>query len=283
VQDGNYAVHGGMDAVAVRAYMANGAHMMYGRFFMLGMNTIMAAGGGGGNSMVGGPVTGRGNINRLMSIVKMIDLASRAGMFKNSNVIDVIAGLYNSGYNPGDGVGIDVDKDTRQYNNFSSCTYLIHSKGIQVITFKEYNDGRRGGVEIELGYIDGGSGYINFQWVQTITTNDPLGNAKSPYNDPQPPDDDLPFYYTKAELPFVTNKRGFDVIFRDRPKRSLSKDVSWSAELVLVGQKDGYYYPISTLTYGFRIRNGKVQLENIQYKSRPTNFTKGFFYNKKFQ
>jgi len=39
VQDGDYAVHGGIDAVAVRAYMANGAHMMYGLFFMLGMNT----------------------------------------------------------------------------------------------------------------------------------------------------------------------------------------------------------------------------------------------------
>jgi len=52
VQDGDYAVHGGMDAVAVRQFMANGAHGMFGKLLMLGMNTILtAANGGGGNSI----------------------------------------------------------------------------------------------------------------------------------------------------------------------------------------------------------------------------------------
>jgi hypothetical protein len=69
---------------------------------------------------------------------------------------------------------------------------------------------------MQLGYKNA-SGYKNINWVQEISTNAPLGGAKSPYNDPQPPDDNLPFYWTNKELPNYTNTHGYNSIFNDSP------------------------------------------------------------------
>ena len=137
---------------------------------------------------------------------------------------------------------------------------------VQVFTYESTSNGLR----IVLGYKDAGSGLTNFNWVQTIRTNQPLGGATSPYNDPQPPDDNLPFYWTNAELPSYTNQNGFSVIFADRPGRA--GDASWQGELSVVGKNSsGGYQPLQTFTYGFDIKNDTVTLQPLQ-PSTPTDF-----------
>jgi hypothetical protein len=64
------------------------------------------------------------------------------------------------------------------------------------------------------------------QVIQNVYTNVPAGTgtkANKQYLDPQPPDDKKPFYYTDAQLPKITSKSGYDLLFLDDPKRSLLK------------------------------------------------------------
>jgi len=70
---------------------------------------------------------------------------------------------------------------------------------IVVTSFSTDDTATDGGVTIRASYTSHCNCTNALQWVQTITTSFPLGGATSPYNDPQPPDDDLPYYWTRAE------------------------------------------------------------------------------------
>ncbi len=136
--------------------------------------------------------------------------------------------------------------------------------GLTVLRFRLSNRNGSGGLDIKLGYKYTGRGLTNFNFVQTIRTNKPLGGARSPYNDPQPPDDRLPFYWTRAELPGQTNKNGYNVLFSDSPSRPMVNGTTWNAELSVVGRNStGHYVPITTITYGFKIINNSVRLSPI--------------------
>ena len=112
------------------------------------------------------------------------------------------------------------------------------------------------GMEIKLGY-NGEDG--DYQWVQTIDTDSPRDpRIKSPYVDPTPADDDMPYYHKTGNNSFL-NKDGYDVTFYDAPARYGS--ANWSAELSLVkktgrakqGETTSFHYdPIMTLSYGFQ-------------------------------
>lgn len=136
---------------------------------------------------------------------------------------------------------------------------------LTVLNYGVYNGNGTGGLSIKLGFKNYFlSGLTNFNFVQTIRTNVPLGGAHSPYNDPQPPDDNLPFYWTNSELPGQTNQNGFNVLFSDRPSRGMQNGTTWQAELSLVGMNStGRYVPITTITYGFQIINNSVVLSPI--------------------
>lgn len=116
------------------------------------------------------------------------------------------------------------------------------------------------GLEIELLYKDLGSGLSDFNWIQTIHTNDPpdKNGLPSPYNDPQTPDDDKPFYWTDKELPTQNVQPGYDAKFYDRPqrpRRRMLKTIRWQAELSIVGKNaSGHYQAIGTFRYGFKSR-----------------------------
>jgi len=136
--------------------------------------------------------------------------------------------------------------------------------GLTVLNYGVYNGNGAGGLQIQLGYNYTGRGLTNFNFVQTIRTNKPLNAARSPYNDPQPPDDNLPFYWTNAELTSQTNQNGFNVLFSDRPARPMVNGTTWQAELSVVGMNStGNYVPITTITYGFQIINNSVVLSHI--------------------
>ena len=267
VQDGDYAVHGGMDAVAVRAYMANGAHMMYGRFFMLGMNTIMAAGGGGGNSMVGGPVTGRGNINRLMSIVKMIDLASRSGMFKNSNIVDVIAGLYNSGYDPGKNE-IDDYNFTVSESKDGFKKLVVGDATIYYRFQDNIYEGEKHGVNLELYIKVKGSKRVEV--IQTIHTSDNPQERWDGYGER------YPFYHSEKDIAFSNEKNGIggapmrdnfpgsQLYYSDFPGRTSyfyrnqGGRFEWNGSSVIVAQINGIWVPVFTFYWSWQYKEGKT-------------------------
>jgi len=141
------------------------------------------------------------------------------------------------------------------------------------LQFNSYYNGDKYGLNISLGYIDGYDGFTDFNYVQTIRTNKPLGGANSPYNDPQPSDDDLPFYWTNAELPNYTNKDGYDVKFYDNPKRQNENGTWWNAELSVVGRNaNGRYMPLYTISYGFKIVNNRVVRYPITIITQPSDF-----------
>ena len=78
----------------------------------------------------------------------------------------------------------------------------VGSSQIKIDTFSVYDTGSggAGGVTIQAHFIGSCNGYL--RWVQTITTSDPKGGCagpNQPYNDPCPPDDSLPYYWTDAE------------------------------------------------------------------------------------
>ena len=122
----------------------------------------------------------------------------------------------------------------------------------------------RTGVKIKVGYLDFGSGYTDFNWVQTLTTNQPHKQAKGDektYVDGSGPGN-WPYYYEENEIGSHYNFDGYNVNFVDRIRR-YDNDVYVYANLSLVSrnrkEKDDSY--LIEIRYGFRIDNtGKTNL-----------------------
>jgi len=127
---------------------------------------------------------------------------------------------------------------------------------IDIIDFSSVIVGENRGLHIKLG-VSGNGGFSNLNWVQTVRTNRPNGKASSPYNDPQPSDDDLPFYHTNWQIQFMRNTEGYDLIFEDMPRRDGPTQYTyWQGELSLVGEKGGKYYILQTIIYGYEVEPG---------------------------
>jgi RHS repeat-associated protein len=117
-----------------------------------------------------------------------------------------------------------------------------------------------GGVTITLtATVTGTTEYVQYNWVQTITTNDPLPNhpANTPYID-KDPGQASSFYLNPTEASQSTalaHQQGASTIFNDTPTRQYSgTTITWKAHLSLVGVKaDGHYHTLRTIGYGFTI------------------------------
>jgi RHS repeat-associated protein len=151
-------------------------------------------------------------------------------------------------------------------------------KGLTVIKYESYSDNRLAGVKIKLGYNDDKTAEADLQLIQTVTSSDnitPGTKANQPFNDPQPPDDSKPFYWTDSQMPSYTNKDGQDIIFYDEPARSaILNGNRWKGELSVVEKdKDGKYQPIITITYGFKIVGNVARPVSIKI-AEPSKFQK---------
>ncbi|WP_419870250.1 RHS repeat-associated core domain-containing protein [Chryseobacterium sp. CT-SW4] len=148
------------------------------------------------------------------------------------------------------------------------------------IKVKEYetyisNDGSKG-IKVEVIFNSETSKYSNYEWVQTIFTNAPIGggNNYSVYNDPQPGDDNSPYYYTKQDYKDAPHlKNGNQYTFIDAPRRELRNfNVGWRAELSLVGINNTGAHALHTFWYGFNLYPSNhiiaMPIYNIQYKNR---------------
>ncbi|MGE4180758.1 MAG: PASTA domain-containing protein [Limisphaerales bacterium] len=150
---------------------------------------------------------------------------------------------------------------------------------VEKITYEKFTDATRGGLTIKLGakLKDRKPNYPEYRWVQFVTSNVPLGGAaaNAPYNDPQPPDDAKPYYWTDAELPGKQNSGGYDLIFSDQPTRFKSSataafTVSWSADLALVGVSPAggsSYTDLVKISYGFQLSTTGVTLSSLSIGS----------------
>jgi len=120
--------------------------------------------------------------------------------------------------------------------------------------------------------------YSYYRWVQSIKTNrtcDRSPSAPEPpvagtwYNDPYPPDDDMPFYWTNLQYPNHTNisinGEHYDLVFNDHPGLGLfalqEEDPSYIYEfdailqLVGVSSMDSKSYSvIKEFHWGFKQR-----------------------------
>ena len=144
--------------------------------------------------------------------------------------------------------------------------------GLSIQSYGAYST-RGVGVEISASYSDGNSGIANAQYIQTITTNAPLGGAISPYNDPQPGDDNKPFYYTDAELTGQQNINGQDLDFYDRPTRSASANgTTWNGELTLATDSGSGFQPVVTVSYGFEVKGGVAVPTDLKVNSTESTF-----------
>ena len=145
---------------------------------------------------------------------------------------------------------------------------------IKIKKYNSYSDTSTGkqGVEIELVFTSASSKYSDYNWVQTIFTNKPtVGSGYSVYNDPNPGDDSSPYYWTKSEL--STYRNGNDLTFYDKPSRTVNNfNISWRAELSLVGINSSGAHALHTFKYGFNLYSYNhilaMPLYNIDYQNR---------------
>jgi RHS repeat-associated protein len=126
------------------------------------------------------------------------------------------------------------------------------------------------GVSIQLTATVTGSSYANFNWVQTITTNAPLGQnpANTPYID-RDPGQRTSYYLNpseQAQSARAAAAHGASTIFSDNPQRiSSGSTVSWHAHLSLVGIKsDGHYHVLKTFGYGFTMNATGVHIDPLK-------------------
>jgi len=75
------------------------------------------------------------------------------------------------------------------------------------------------------------------RWIQFVSTNVPLGGTSSPYIDPRPNTDKLPFYYTNEDLALYTSGNTLtfdDFSIRDVSRLLTTDPVEWRGNLFLV-------------------------------------------------
>ncbi|WP_317207290.1 RHS repeat-associated core domain-containing protein [Chryseobacterium gwangjuense] len=117
------------------------------------------------------------------------------------------------------------------------------------------------GIHIEVKFTSASEKYSDYQWVQTVGTNDPDGGGSkfTMYNDPHRVDgNNGPFYYAKSDY---TNpdygsriRNGNKYVFTDSPTRGkTAHTIGWRAELSLVGFNSSGAHAVHTLYYGFNL------------------------------
>ncbi|NDJ00120.1 RHS repeat-associated core domain-containing protein [Flavobacterium sp. LaA7.5] len=148
---------------------------------------------------------------------------------------------------------------TSAANTPSTHDYIGKSyKGVTILQYTSHDSrstGRGIGASIIVGYKEEREEKSDIQYVQTARTNFPPEGVTSPYNDPQPADDDKPFYHTDKEIAEDSNIPGQDLVFYDKPSR-YDVGAKWEGELSVVTKGQDGYKPVLTIRYGFEIQKG---------------------------
>lgn len=149
-------------------------------------------------------------------------------------------------YDVTDNAGTKIGKlDVKILNNYYKWTY--NTSGEKVLSR---------GIQMLVGYKDISSGYSDFNWIQTLKTNQPfkLGfmspDGEYIYNDFR---DNEPYYNSKNnEQSDYTINRGYATGFEDAPNREINNGfVRWSAILSLMGGNKYADNRMFNIHYGF--------------------------------
>lgn len=136
--------------------------------------------------------------------------------------------------------GFDASLVTSAYPGWTVTKAAAAAGGaIAQTTYQAGWENGGGGAKFEADYLQTNSVAAGKQlhYLQVITTNDPLNGAVSPYIDPQPNDDNLPFYWTTGEVAGKSTSK--TVHFSDFSKRdpatlSTTNPITWDANLYQV-------------------------------------------------
>lgn len=166
-------------------------------------------------------------------------------------------GIITSGLNHASHLGAEALQKDRSDKVYDSDGDYVGK--IKVNKYESYHDLQSGedGLHIEVQFNNESKKYSNFEWVQTVGTNDPDGGSGeyTTYLDrTHKYGNSSPFYYHKED--YVTYgsqiKDGNKYVFTDSPTRSKpTTNVGWRAELSLVGINSSGAYHLYTMTYGF--------------------------------
>jgi len=139
--------------------------------------------------------------------------------------------------------GFDATLITSAYDGWTVTKATAATGGsIAVNTYEAaWASATLGGAKITAGYtqsnaVPAGS---SLQWIQVITTNVPLNGATSPYLDPVPNDDTLPFYWnsTPGDLahaaPTSKSVKFDDFSRRGTASLATTNPINWNAQLYL--------------------------------------------------
>ena len=121
---------------------------------------------------------------------------------------------------------------------------------LTVNTYKSVFDGDHySGADIEAEYTPAATDPAGLHFTQLVTTSDPAAGATSPYIDPFPNDDNLPFYWTQAE----ETAMGTSLKFSDGSRRSHppTSFVTWRGDLYITSW-DGKTPGVVTIHDGIR-------------------------------
>jgi hypothetical protein len=122
------------------------------------------------------------------------------------------------------------------------------------------------GLTIRLSFKDNNSGFVAFEWIQTVTvTQDKPEKETKVDTHSQIGDHDWPFYLSDKDLQdsFFDPPSGYDDYFIDTPARTDNGFIqSFNAELTLLGvDKNNNLVPLITLTYGFSLTPGSNEVD----------------------
>ncbi len=102
----------------------------------------------------------------------------------------------------------------------------------------------------------GANSSLNF--IQIVNTNAPLGGAASPYIDPQPNDDNLPFFWTRPEAAGLGNLntvRFDDFSTRSQGRLLAANPVTWQASLYpVIDDGEGTVQVGNGVSWGWEMR-----------------------------
>ena len=136
--------------------------------------------------------------------------------------------------------GFDTSLITSAYPGWTVTKSAAAPGGAIAQTLYEAGwSGGGGGAKFEADYLqtDVVAAGKQLHYLQVIRTNDPLNGAVSPYIDPKPNDDNLPFYWTSNEV--ATRSSSRTVHFTDFSKRdpatlTSTNPITWNADLYQV-------------------------------------------------
>jgi RHS repeat-associated protein len=215
-------------------------------------------GGGGGSGGTGGSGSG-GDLNAFLD--------------------NVIGTLWDDGggawTNDGSGNGTGVYSLNDAPKTVGGITdFPVYSPDGEIIgdvivnNYDEYHDlDGFHGIDINLSFQSAVGNIGKLNWVQNyVEDTEPPGSCLLPntqYNDPQPPDDDLPYYYTMHQLPFFTSPLGTGISFEDNNCAKFNIASSFTLSLVVMGANGQPSSNLITFQYGYTNTNGQVYVKPL--------------------